>query len=303
VSDRPVSVEELVALIRAAHDAGSALRLVGGGTWLGAGLAVREGTRPLDLSQLRGIVDYVPGDLTLTARAGTTLAELDAATAEHGQWCPLLPWGSDRGTVGATFATATTGPLRAALGAPRDLALGLEFVDGTGARVRAGGRVVKNVAGFDLTRLLVGSWGTLGAITEVSVRLRSRPTHDETWALMLDDARAHERADAFCRGPLTPMAFAALDGVQARALGFASSRVLVRLGGNGAFVAASRTALREIGHADPCDTAVWTAYRALDPRPRTINALALGQPVARRVKQQFDPRNILNPGLLGEGAP
>jgi len=248
VTDRPASVEELAATIRAAHDAGRALRIVGRGTWLGAGRPVCEDARQVDLSRLSGIVEYVPGDLTLTARAGTTLAELDAATEAHGQWCPVLAWGTDGGAIGATFATATTGPLRAALGAPRDLALGLEFVDGTGARVRPGGRVVKNVAGFDLTRLLVGSWGTLGAITEVSVRLRARPALDETWALTLADDAAHERADAFRRGPLAPMAFEALDDVHSRALGFASPCVLVRLGGNGTFVAASRAALRALGH-------------------------------------------------------
>ena len=300
MTDQPASVRELVATIRDAHDAGSAIRLVGRGTWLGAGLPVRNSARRVDLSLLSGIVEYVPGDLTLTAGAGTMLAELDAATAEHGQWCPLLPWGSDDGTVGATFATATGGPLRAALGAPRDLALGLEFVDGTGARVRAGGRVVKNVAGFDLTRLLVGSWGTLGAITEVSVRLRARPSIDESWALAVDGGTALERAAAFRRGPLSPMAFETLDDAQARALGFSSVRVVVRLGGNASFVAASRVALREIGRAEPCDTAVWAALRALDPRPRTVDPQALSQPLARRIKHQFDPRHILNPGIFGE---
>jgi glycolate oxidase FAD binding subunit len=302
VTDRPASAEELAATIRAAHDAGRALRIVGRGTWLSAGRPVRDDARRVDLSRLSGIVEYVPGDLTLTARAGTTLAELDAVTAAHGQWCPLLAWGTDGGTIGATFATATTGPLRAAFGAPRDLALGLEFIDGTGARVRPGGRVVKNVAGFDLTRLLVGSWGTLGAITEVSVRLRARPALDETWALTLADDAAHEQADAFRRGPLAPMAFEALDDVHSRALGLSSPRVLVRLGGNGTFVAASRAALQAIGHAEPCDTALWAAFRALDPRPRTIDGQALSQPLARRVKQQFDPRHILNPGIFGEDA-
>jgi glycolate oxidase FAD binding subunit len=301
VTDQPVSVEELTTLVRAASESGSALRLVGRGTWLDAGHPVHEHARRVDLSRLNGIVDYVPGDLTLTARAGTTLAELDAATAEHGQWCPLLPWGGDDGSIGATFATASSGPCRAALGAPRDLALGLEFIDGTGARVRAGGRVVKNVAGFDLTRLLVGSWGTLGAITEVSVRLRARPSHDETWAITLEGAAAHERAESFRRGPLAPMAFEALDDAQGRALGFDAPRVLMRLGGNGAFVAASRAALRAIGHAEPCDTGLWTAFRALDPRPPVIDVQAFSQPIARRVRHQFDPRHILNPGILGEG--
>ena len=298
---RPESVDDLIALVRAAHDARAPLRLAGRSTWPDASRAVREDARCVDLSRLAGIVEYVPGDLTLTARAGTTVAELDAETARHGQWCPLLPWGTDEGTIGATFATATNGPLSQALGAPRDLALGLEFVDGTGARVRAGGRVVKNVAGFDLTRLLVGSWGTLGAITEVSVRLRARPACDETWALTFGGGGAHAGVDALRRGPLAPLALETLDEARARSLGLPAARALVRLGGNREFVAASRAALRVLGHAEPCDTGIWNTFRALDPQPRTINPQAFAQPLAGRIRRQFDPRHILNPGLWGEG--
>src|SRR5439155_9619738 len=101
-----------------------------------------------------GIVEYVPGDLTLTARAGTTLAEIRDATAAEQQWLALDPHGSDDGTIGATVATASAGPLATAFGTPRDLVLGVEFLTGGGALARGGGRVVKNVAGFDLVRLL-----------------------------------------------------------------------------------------------------------------------------------------------------
>ncbi len=302
---RPQSVTELVGVVRDAHDRSRALRLTGRGTWLQAGGEVRDGVERVDLSGITGIVEYVPGDLTLTARAGTTLEELDAVTAPHLQWCPLLPWGEDRGTVGATFATATRGPCSTTLGEPRDLALGVEFVDGTGARVRAGGRVVKNVAGFDLTRLLVGSWGSIGAITELSVRLRACPAVDETWVLAVDagDTNAEARIDAFRRGPLAPLALESLGAVLAHALGLADARLLVRLGGNASFVAASRTAVRALGLAEPGDPTVWKRYRALDPKPRTLGGNALSDPLALRVKERFDPRRILNPGILGETLP
>jgi len=232
----------------------------------------------------------VPGDLTLTARAGTTIAEIDAATAPHGQWCPLLPWGTDDGSLGATFATATYGPCSTSLGTPRDHAIGLEFVDGTGAIVRGGGRVVKNVAGFDLTRLLVGSWGTLGVITEISVRLRARPAVDETWSVAIDGDASRARFDAFCRGPLAPLSAEDFEG-----------RALVRLGGNAAFVAASRAIVKTIGDSEPRDTAVWATFRARDPRPRSaLRESALSDALSLRVKKQFDPRHILNPGIMGE---
>jgi glycolate oxidase FAD binding subunit len=257
----------------------------------------------LELRRFTGIVEYVPGDLTLTARTGATLAELDDATAPHGQWCPVLPWGDDAASLGAVFATATTGPFERALGRPRDLAIGLEFVDGRGAIVRAGGRVVKNVAGFDLTRLLVGSWGTLGVITEVSVRLRARPAVDETWALAFDwsDDNALARRTSFERGPYAPLALRRLESRDCHALGLARDRTLLaRLGGNRSFVAAARNALHHLGHAEACDVSAWTRYRAGYDGHVPLNfAAALADPLARRVKEQFDPRHILNRGIFG----
>jgi glycolate oxidase FAD binding subunit len=268
------------------------LRIAGRETWAGRTASVAPTATVLHADALAGIVEYVPGDLTLTARAGTTIAEIDDATGPHAQWCPLLPWGGDDGSLGATFATATHGPCSTSLGAPRDFAIGMEFVDGTGARVRAGGRVVKNVAGFDLTRLMIGSWGTLGVITEVSMRLRARPAADETWSVAIDtdDRAAQERLATFRRGPLAPLAIEQLDG-----------RTLVRIGGNAAFVAASRHAVKALGAADPCETTIWSQLRRLDPKPRgPLGSNMLEDPLSQRVKKQFDPRHILNPGIMGE---
>jgi glycolate oxidase FAD binding subunit len=261
---------------------------------------------PLALDALCGIEEYVAGDLTLTARSGTTLAEIDQATAAHGQWCPLLPWGDDASSVGAVFATASGGPFAGSLGRPRDLAIGIEFVDGTGATIRGGGRVVKNVAGFDLTRLLVGSWGTLGVITEVSVRLRARPAVDETYAIAFnwDDDVANRRCDEIALGQLSPLAIARLLPSECEAIGVpAGHTLLARLGGNASFVAAARAALHALGELTPCDASAWTRYRAVHQgESPTGCAGAIGDPLSRRVRQQFDPRRVLNPGILGEDA-
>lgn len=291
MTSRPATAAELAGMIRDAHDRRTRLRVIARGTWQGCTAAVAPDAAVLDVSGLSGIIEYVPGDLTLTARSGTTVAEVDAATSAHGQWCPLLPWGGDEGTLGATFATATHGPCSVSLGAPRDLAIGMEFVDGTGALIRAGGRVVKNVAGFDLTRLLVGSWGTLGVITELSVRLRARPAVDETWSVEIEaGGGARARLAEFSRGPLAPLAMMEFEG-----------RTLVRLGGNAAFVAASREIVKTLGAADPCDTGIWMRLRQRDPKPRgPLASSALGDPLSTRVKKQFDPRHILNPGIMGE---
>jgi glycolate oxidase FAD binding subunit len=296
VTLRPADAAELQAMIRDRQRGGAPLRLVGRGTWGSAMPTADENAEVVDLSLLSGIVEYVPGDLTLTARAGTTIAEIVAATMQHRQWCPLLPWGGNHGSLGATFATATHGPCSLALGLPRDMAIGMQFVDGTGALARGGGRVVKNVAGFDLTRLLVGSWGTLGAITEISVRLRARPAVDETWAVTLDpdDAAAPARLNALRRGALAPLACESLDARMAAALGMPGPGVVVRLGGNSNFVAAARAAVRELGPSESRDPDIWTLYRALDPYPRTVTAAAFADPLSQRIRDQFDPARMLN---------
>lgn len=297
----PTTTGELAAAVRDAAASGRPLAVRGAGGWPLALERVHDDATPVSTSALRGILEYVPGDLTLTARAGTTLAEIEDATAANGQWCPLMPWGTDAGTLGATFATASTGPFRAALGAPRDIALGLEFVDGTGATARGGGRVVKNVAGFDLTRLLVGSWGTLGIITEISVRLRARPAVDRTLSVRCDatDDTTLDRIDAFRRGPYMPLACELLSAEQATALATDGARLIVRVGGNSAFVGEAVRRLGAIGEVREGDPQLWSRYRALDPHVRHFTA-AFASPLATRVKRQFDPHGILNPGVLGE---
>ena len=265
---RARSVDDVVGAVHDAVARHGALRIVGAGSWLDAGRVVHASATPLDLSSLQGITEYTPGDLTLSAGAGTTLAELDAATAAHKQWCPLLPWGRDSGTVGATIATATAGPCTGALGAPRDLVIGAEFVDGRGAVVRAGGRVGKNVAGFDLVRLVTGAWGTLGVITSVNLRLRARPAVDESWAVRLDrlDPATIDRVDAMRLGPLAPIAAELVNDALAAHLGLERAvHLLVRLGGNKAFVEAARAAVLALGDAGAQPASLWTALRAAEP--------------------------------------
>lgn len=134
---------------------------------------------------LSGLDVYEPADLTLTVGAGTTLGELEEVLEEHGQWVSLDPPGGGARTVGAAVATGAAGPLWAMYGAPRDNVLGLTVVTGDGRTLRLGGRVMKNVAGFDLVRLMVGSRGTLGVVVSASLRVFPRPEADR--ALVLQD--------------------------------------------------------------------------------------------------------------------
>lgn len=129
----------------------------------------------LDTRTLQGVVSYEPSELVMTVRAGTALAEVEALLAQHGQCLPFEPpHFSDQGaqaTVGGMVAAGWSGPARASVGAVRDYVLGVEIINGKGELLRFGGQVMKNVAGYDVSRLMAGSWGTLGVLTEVSLKV------------------------------------------------------------------------------------------------------------------------------------
>lgn len=256
----------IVDRVRSAAATNASLRVEGAATWLSAGrpVAARDS---VSLADDRGIVEYIPGDLTLTARAGTRLSEIHAATLAHGQWLPLDPWGGADGTLGATISTATAGPHSHAMGLPRDVVLGLEFVTGKGDTVRSGGRVVKNVAGFDLTRLLTGSWGTLGIITEATVRLRARSevTRSVTISAGASAARVGELSASLRALPFTPLAAELLNGSLAMKLGLAAeAMLLVQIGGNPRSVSSQLDRLREMGVVRDVADSIWLALRTAD---------------------------------------
>jgi glycolate oxidase FAD binding subunit len=168
----------VAAVCAAAHRDGLALVVRGGGTKLSWGRPPRRCDALLDTSRLRGVVEHAPGDLVCAVRAGTPLGELRAALAAapgHRQWLPLDPPHPDRQTIGGIVATGAAGALRVRYGTARELVIGARFVLGDGTVGHSGGKVVKNVAGYDVARLLVGSLGTLAVITEVTVRLHPVP--------------------------------------------------------------------------------------------------------------------------------
>ena len=275
---RPRDVADVRDMVREAIATKTRLRIVGRGTWLDAGRPVHD-ARPISLDALSGIVDYTPGDLTLTARAGTTLDEIAKATAAHGQWLALTPWGGDGGSLGATAATATAGPMSGALGTPRDVIIGLEAVSGNGDVIRGGGRVVKNVAGFDLTRLMIGAWGTLGILTEVSVRLRGLPEREATVVFAapnalqaLTDLLARLRAAA-----IAPLALEIVNGRLAARLGLGDQPIVAaRLAGNEEAVAIQVATLTELAGAQEIDGAVWQSLRTADAPDSTIARYSSG---------------------------
>jgi glycolate oxidase FAD binding subunit len=267
-SDVARSVAERV---RAARASRTPLRIAAGGHWLDAGRPCRADER-LTLDRHAGVTEYEPGDLTLTARAGTSLALIAQLCRAEGQWLPFDPFGSPDGTLGATVATASAGPLASAFGAPRDQVLGCELVTGTGEVVRAGGRVVKNVAGFDLVRLNTGAWGTLGVLTEVSVRLRALPEVDRTVAVDAPaaDAWAWLRASEY-----VPLAAELVSPALSAMLGTGDgATLLVRLGGNEKLVRAATESLGALGPVRDVPASTWDALTASEPTGAVVLRLS-----------------------------
>jgi glycolate oxidase FAD binding subunit len=163
-------LNSLIDAVRQAAADGRTLRLRGGGTKDFWGQSLTGDV--LDTRGYQGIVSYEPSELVVTARCGTPLSELEAALAEKGQCLAFEPPHFGPGaTVGGMVAAGLSGPARATAGAVRDFVLGARFVNGLGEHLTFGGQVMKNVAGYDVSRLMAGSWGTLGLITEVSLKV------------------------------------------------------------------------------------------------------------------------------------
>jgi glycolate oxidase FAD binding subunit len=163
-------LNSLIDAVRQAGADGRVLRLRGGGSKDFWGQSLTGDV--LDTRAYRGIVSYEPSELVVTVRCGTPLAELEAALAEKGQCLAFEPPHFGEGaTVGGMLAAGLSGPARATVGAVRDYVLGARFINGLGEHLTFGGQVMKNVAGYDVSRLMAGSWGTLGLITEVSLKV------------------------------------------------------------------------------------------------------------------------------------
>lgn len=173
----PESDDAMALVFQAAHDAKWSCRLEGSGSWM-------PPEAPCDFSlstkSMRQVVAISPADLTATVQSGLSLEELQADLLKHRLWLPIDPPGRPYRTIGSVIATGTAGPLRHGFGPVRDHVLGCTVVTGDGRVVESGGKVVKNVAGYDLTKLHTGGFGAFGAITEVNLRLRALPEADVT---------------------------------------------------------------------------------------------------------------------------
>jgi glycolate oxidase FAD binding subunit len=184
----PVTVEEVAEVMRLASRENAAVIPWGGGTAMSLGNIPRRYDIALCLSRLNQIVEHEPADLTATIQAGKSLADLQRHLAESGQFLALDPPSSQDATIGGILAVNASGPSRHAYGTARDLILGMRAVQADGRIIKAGGRVVKNVAGYDLSRLFIGSLGSLGVIVEACFRLAPLPRAERTAVVSLPSA-------------------------------------------------------------------------------------------------------------------
>ncbi|MBI4307769.1 MAG: FAD-binding oxidoreductase [Chloroflexi bacterium] len=233
----PGSVEEVASVLRAAHEERLAVAPWGGGTQMALGNPPARLDVALDLSRLDAVVEHAPADLTVTVQAGVTLATLNARLARAGQCLPLDPPLARRATVGGTLAANASGPLRQRYGTARDFTLGVRVAQAGGVVTKAGGRVVKNVAGYDLTRLYTGSLGTLGVIVEATFKVAPLPRVEST-ALAVFSAigQAQEAALALLRRGVRPLALDILSRGAARRVEAATGVALP----TGSFLLAAR---------------------------------------------------------------
>lgn len=168
----PGSEEEIASLLKYANEANIKVNIVGGGTKRGYGGTAEDADLLISLSQYKGIVEHVPGDMTLTVKPGTTFSEIQEYLLKFNQKIALDPFLPAHSTIGGIIAANDSGPKRLGYGSPRDSVIGLRIVYPDGTVIRSGGKVVKNVAGYDTNKLYIGAMGTLGVISEITLKLR-----------------------------------------------------------------------------------------------------------------------------------
>src|SRR5271170_836784 len=235
---KPAAAEEAAELARFAIVENLAIVPVGSRSKLGIGMPPTRYDIALDMTALDQIAHYDPGDLTLSVDAGLPLAKLNAALAPHRQFAPLLLPFYSASTIGGAIASGLDSPLRQTYGTARDFLIGAEFIDGTGAPCKSGGRVVKNVTGYDLHKLLIGSLGTLAIITRLNFRtfpaLNAHDSQTATFTANFPDAQsALNFRHKIAASVFTPDAIEILSPETVEIL----STALARQAGNGSFFA------------------------------------------------------------------
>lgn len=290
----PETIAHVATVVRTAHERQLAVAPLGCGAFLHVGGVPRRYTLALPLSRLNKLVDYQPTDMTVTVEAGMSLAQLQQILGEHGQWLPLDPPLPERATVGGIIAANLSGPVRLSQGTIRDFLIGLKVVQSDGTVVKGGGRVVKNVAGYDLPRLYCGSFGTLGVIVEATFKVRPRP---ETQTLLSLSFASPEEAMEFvlrvlaCELQPFFLELTNCDFLGERASGDGPYRLFLSFAGIAEEVAYQRDRLRALVESPNAVLEEWIGENA-QALGRLLRDFPLGGEAALRCKVSLLPTHV-----------
>ncbi|HMD84479.1 MAG TPA: FAD-binding oxidoreductase [Terriglobia bacterium] len=295
----PATAEQVAAVLRYASEHHLAVIPHGNGTKLSMGNPPRRYDVALSLRELNRVIHYEPADLTISVEAGMTFGEFQNLVGRSGLWLPLDPRGGAESSLGGIIAANAAGPLRQGFGGPRDMVLGLKIATTDGKVVKTGGRVVKNVAGYDFGKLLTGSFGTLGVIVEASLKLFPKPPERATFAMRagtLGIARdLHRRIR---RSPLDPMRLVLLDSTaaalredSAEARELTGAELWIELGGSHRVIERCMLELRQLAvavgatmvrreEAEEAWARVSSLADWLQPKYRDLTVLKAALPVA-----------------------
>jgi glycolate oxidase subunit GlcD len=278
----PASAEEISEILKLASFERWTIVPAGGMTWLQSTANLIVST-----SRLNRIIEHEPADLIAVAQAGVRLTDFNAKLAENGQWLPLDPPDDGRATLGGVVATGIGGAQQFGYGRPRGSVIGMNVVLADGSMIKAGGRVVKNVAGYDLCKLFTGSYGSLGVITELNFKLRPRPAREATVIARGAIEELRQSARAILEARLFPVAAE-----------LSSDALFVRFAGNEKGVAfQTEQALKLLKNAEIVldDAELWkniAAARVSEGRIREAPS-GTAKVLMERIKRQLDPKNIL----------
>jgi glycolate oxidase FAD binding subunit len=295
----PVTVEEAAAVVAESAREGRALVFAGGRTDMDLGAPPSRLDAVVETGGLARILEHAPSDQIAVVEAGVTIAALQRALAERGQRLALDPPRPDHATVGGVIAANAFGPLRASAGSVRDLLIGVSFLRADGVSVRGGGKVVKNVAGFDLPKLMVGSLGTLGMIATATFRLHPLP---ETGATVMFAGCTPGEVDAIAtalrEGALEPASVVALSSGQGR------FDLAVRFEGFGAGVTEQRERTASLRPGKPneiadagAEAAFWARHAAIrEGGPLRVKVAAPRDATEAVARRALDPLSAAAPG-------
>lgn len=314
----PVSTIEAGDVMRHASTGSLSVLPAGAGTWLDVGNSVGRTDLIIQTTFLNRIIEHEPADLIASAEAGVTLSEFNAELGKRGQWLPIDPPDDGRVTLGGVVATGLSGAQRIGYGAPRGFVIGMKVVLADGTLIKAGGRVVKNVAGYDLCKLFTGSYGTLGLITELTFKLRPLPQTSNTIVASGTTESLLTGAKLLLKANLFPVALELLSPAFATAADFSDGNdgmLLIRFSGLSKTVSyqvANAIALlaehcRSVGPLEDDDTEVWREVAAMPLRFAERCAWRASVPVTglarllKSVQQNGNARDAIWQAGIAEG--